>query len=214
MEKKRPSLSPPSEEPLTLDFDDDLHSSERQTVMPEFDVDAYAKEAMGAPDSAMRAIAASDVAVTMPPPVRSVAPDLSDVRPAPGPVPPPSNDQALADMRAYLVNQDFSSALVVAEALLEEDPNNREAKECVLRCQAALQAVYLRRLGSLHQVPVLALSKTELRQAAIDHRSGFLLSLMDGVSTLEMILDVSGMPMLESLRVVLGLVDQGVITLA
>ena len=193
---------------MTLDFDDDLHSSERQTVMPEFDVDAYAKQAMSAPESEMRAVAASDVAFTLPPPVGT-----SEGRKEPVP-PPPSHDQSLADMRRYLVNQDFSSALVVAEALLEDDRNDGEAKECVARCHAALQALYLRRLGSLHQVPLLALSRTELRQAAIDHRSGFLLSLMDGVSTLEMILDVSGMPMLESLRVVLGLVDQGVITLA
>ena len=97
--------------------------------------------------------------------------------------------------------------------LLEEDAKNPEVKECVRRCHSALEDVYLRRLGSLTKVPVLALSRTALREAALDHRAGFLLSLMDGVSTLEMILDVSGMSNLEVFRVTLGLVQQGVITL-
>ncbi len=212
----------PQLEALTLDFDDEVYSADRQTVLPEFDLEAYAREQMHAPDNDGRIHAPSDLAATRPPPVgipsllnNSVSsdPDRSKIRRISSAISIP-NAQALADMRAYLDERDYSSALVIAESLLDEDRGNKEAKACVQTCQAALQEVYLRRLGSLNQVPVLVLSLCELRDAALDHRSGFLLSLMDGVSTFEMILDVSGMPQLEALRVVLGLVQQGVITVA
>ena len=44
------------------------------------------------------------------------------------------------------------------------------------------------------RVPVVMVAREQLRWLSIDHRAGFLLSHVDGVSSLEMILDVSGMP--------------------
>jgi hypothetical protein len=71
----------------------------------------------------------------------------------------------------------------------------------------------LGRLGSLEQVATLAVDARELRALPVDHRGAFLLSQVDGVSTLEMILDVSGMSRLDALRILAGFVEQGTITL-
>ena len=52
------------------------------------------------------------------------------------------------------------------------------------------------RRGSARSIacPMVLVPRTQLRWLSIDHRAGFVLSLIDGSSTLEMILDVCGMP--------------------
>jgi len=47
----------------------------------------------------------------------------------------------------------------------------------------------------------------------MDHRAGFVLSLVDGVSGVEAILDVCGMPRAEGLRILQELIDIGAIAL-
>jgi hypothetical protein len=52
---------------------------------------------------------------------------------------------------------------------------------------------------ALDRVPALNVSPDQLLGAGLDHKTGFLVSLIDGVSTLEMIVDVAGMPKEEAL---------------
>ncbi len=59
--------------------------------------------------------------------------------------------------------------------------------------------------------PVIAISPDRLRRLPLDHRAGFLLSLMDGTMDLETVIDVSAMPTGDALRVVRGLFDAGII---
>jgi len=60
--------------------------------------------------------------------------------------------------------------------------------------------------------PVVALSADELRRLPLDHRAGYLLSLMDGTMDLETVLDVSAMPRAEALSAVRDLFEAGVVT--
>ncbi len=68
-------------------------------------------------------------------------------------------------------------------------------------------------LASNESVPVLAVDFGELRQFSLDPSSGFLISLMDGSTTVETLLDVCGMPPEEALRRLDHLVRQGVVRL-
>jgi hypothetical protein len=52
-----------------------------------------------------------------------------------------------------------------------------------------------------------------LKRLPLDHRAGFLLSLMDGTLDLETVVEVSGMPRDEVLRIVRDLYDSGVVDL-
>ena len=61
-------------------------------------------------------------------------------------------------------------------------------------------------------VPVLAMAATQMRGMQLDHRAGFILSHVDGVSSVETILDVSGMQSDEVLLLLQALVDKGIIT--
>ena len=62
-------------------------------------------------------------------------------------------------------------------------------------------------------IPVPVLRGAELRDLHLDRYAGFLLSLMDGVTTVEMLLDVCAMPTEEALRVLDELVRSGVVEL-
>jgi hypothetical protein len=73
--------------------------------------------------------------------------------------------------------------------------------------------MYVAKLGALDQVPVVAVPVEQLRWLTLDHRAGFLLSHIDGVSSLEEILDVSGMPRIVAMKIIHDLMQQKVIVL-
>jgi hypothetical protein len=89
---------------------------------------------------------------------------------------------------------------------------NTDAIECAEECRTTLQQMYTARIGPMDRVPVVMVPREQLRWLSIDHRAGFLLSHIDGVSSLEMILDVSGMPTLDALKILCELAQQRVIS--
>jgi hypothetical protein len=62
-------------------------------------------------------------------------------------------------------------------------------------------------------VPVLAVSLADLRELAVDHRAGFLLSRIDGETPIEGLLDLSAMPEDETLKLLRDLLDRGILVL-
>ena len=127
------------------------------------------------------------------------------------PVRSPEDDAQ--QMRDRYAAGDFSGALVLAEGILETDPGNRAAKRLAEKCREVLAKMYLARIGSLDQVVRVIVADDQLRWLSLDHRAGFLLSLVDGTSRVEDLLDISGMPRLEALRVFYTLLEQGAIAL-
>lgn len=123
---------------------------------------------------------------------------------------PTATALSLSDM--YAVG-DFSGALQEAERRLMTNPTDGEALRCAQDCRRVLVKMQLARLGSLQQVVHLAVPPERLQWLTIDHRAGFFLSLVDGRSTLEDLLDICGMPRLEALHLFVELNDQGIIDL-
>lgn len=136
------------------------------------------------------------------PPRRASAPQRSLM--------PPSTRREMVD-RFEL--GDFTGALSLADTLLEIDRNDAEAKRIAETSRNKLRAIYIGRLGALDQVPVMMIPHAELRWLALDHRAGFVLSLVDGTSSIEEIIDVSTMAQLEVLRTLYNLLSQNVISL-
>jgi HD-GYP domain-containing protein (c-di-GMP phosphodiesterase class II) len=65
-------------------------------------------------------------------------------------------------------------------------------------------------LGSLDRVPRLVRG-ADLGKHALDHRAGFVLTFVDGSTSVETILDASGLPRVELLRILIDLVKAGVV---
>jgi hypothetical protein len=144
----------------------------------------------------------------------------SDIPTKPPPEDPPSGTRRraeasdpLAEARAMLAGGDYAGALVLVEAELEENPIDKEAVQLAEECRRLLEKTYIQRLGSLDRIPMIRIDPADIKTLAIDHRGGFLLSLVDGMSNLEMVLDISGMPRLDALRMLFGFLQDGTIAL-
>jgi hypothetical protein len=117
----------------------------------------------------------------------------------------------VGEMEELYALDDLTGALRFAELVLGREPDNEQARRCAENCRRRLLALYSSKIGNLQAVPVPAMTETELRWLGLDHRSGFLLSRVDGMVTVEEVLDVCGMPRLEALKTLVDLLDRGAI---
>lgn len=115
-------------------------------------------------------------------------------------------------MRELEALGDFTGALDAAEAVLAESPNDDDVRAVRDRCRDTLMKMYTARVGSFDRVPMVIVPPEQLRWMSIDQKAAFVLHHVDGMSSLEMILDVSGMPHLDVLRILSDLVQQRVIS--
>jgi hypothetical protein len=137
--------------------------------------------------------------------------DAEDAGGAPMPPTPPPPSNPVEQMRDRFDAGDYSGALAIAETLLASDPSHRTAQQYADNCREMLCRLYLSRLGDKSRIPRVVMAPTQLRWLTLDHRSGFLLSCVDGMSSIEEILDVSGMAQIDTLRILNDLLQQGVI---
>jgi hypothetical protein len=178
------------------------------TLPPPFDLEDFARENLGRADER---IAPSD-RPTEPAPEdpasstrlrarASIAEGGSEV------------ERTRAELAEKFFAADYPGALALAEHLASLDPTDGSARDFAEECRRMLERAYAARLGSLDRVPVLAVGMHELRGRSLDNQAGFLLSRIDGVSTLEALLDVCAMPRLDALRLVTQLVEDEVLRL-
>ncbi len=120
---------------------------------------------------------------------------------------PPFDVQEFA--RVKMAQSDERLSLPDAPTLSPPSSGTHERAAVITLDEEAL----VERLGSLTRVATLTVSPTELRALPVDHRGAFLLSQVDGVSTLDMILDVSGMSRVDALRILIGFAELGIISL-
>jgi hypothetical protein len=126
---------------------------------------------------------------------------------------PPPTDPALREIADRYATGDFSGALVLAEGILDSTPEHAEALRYANNCRDVLTQMYAARLGPLDQRVTVAVPNDQIRWLSLDHRSGFLLSLVDGTSSVEELLDISGMAKLDALRILYALREERVIAL-
>jgi len=125
-------------------------------------------------------------------------------------VAPPPLDLA-GEMHDRFALGDFTGALRSAELLLGQDASDSEAAQVAATARERLVAFHLARLGGLQAVLGLKVAGAEVRWLGLDHRAGFLLSLVDGTTTVEEVVDLSGMPRHEALRLLAELLDGGAV---
>jgi hypothetical protein len=117
----------------------------------------------------------------------------------------------ISQVRNRFAAGDYSGALVVAEGMLEENPEHEEALEYAESCREMVRQVYLHRLGGGAKPLRIMMDQDQLKWLTLDHRTGFLLSRIDGETTVNELLDVSGMPALDALRILYELMQQEVL---
>lgn len=128
-----------------------------------------------------------------------------------GPPPDADLDALMTEARRKLQADDFTGAIEIVEQVLAGDPMHAEARSVLEENTTRLLAMYRSRLGKLSRTPRVKLRPQEITWQSLDHRAGFLLSQIDGRTTYEEIIDISGMSELEASRILARLVEHGVV---
>lgn len=160
-------------------------TSQRPTMVPPFDLEVYAQERMKA------AIAAEEAAAS-----------VSGIQ---------SSTDLFRPLRALMAREEHELALALANRLRLDRPDDVELDYYIEDCTLALVDRYEARLGALDRVPMSAVKRMDLARLELDPFSAFLLSQMDGVLSLESMIDISGVGRLETLRHLVKLLDGKII---
>jgi hypothetical protein len=122
-----------------------------------------------------------------------------------------TGETTIDEARRLLHEGEPEEALFLLARLLEQMPLDAEARKLSDECGIALERECWLGVGSPRTILSVAVSREDLKGFALDHVSGFLLSLMDGLTDIETLLDVSGLPHLLALRHLRGLVCRGIV---
>lgn len=120
-------------------------------------------------------------------------------------------DELMVQARRKQSVGDFTGSLQLVEQVLSANPEHVEARRYLTENTARLLEMYRSRIGKLTARPRLRLRPQEIIWQSLDHRAGFLVSQVDGQTTYEEIIEISGLAELEATRILARLVDQGVI---
>ncbi|HYS80405.1 MAG TPA: tetratricopeptide repeat protein [Anaeromyxobacteraceae bacterium] len=107
---------------------------------------------------------------------------------------------------------DFSGSLELIERILKLQPGHAEAREYLQQNESTLIAMYESKLGPPGAIPRLAIQPEEVMWLNLDHRAGFLLAQIDGTVNYEDLFALSGLPRLDTARILAALLQQGVIS--
>jgi hypothetical protein len=121
------------------------------------------------------------------------------------------SDYRRTQMRERLELGDYSGALVVAEEIASSGGADAEVKRVCEECRRVLIGMYESRIGSFDRVPEVLVAPHELIWRSLDAATGFVLSRIDGMSTFEDIVDVSGLPRFETCRILNQQLQDGII---
>ncbi len=131
-----------------------------------------------------------------------------------GSEPPPEEppvDRRLRDARALLDARDCAGALAAAEALLAEHAEDPRVVSLVEEARAGLADLYQSHLGEPHHVPRLAVPAVSLGAYALDRWAAYVISLLDGESTITQVVDLTGFSRLDTLRLLYELRQREVV---
>jgi tetratricopeptide (TPR) repeat protein len=106
---------------------------------------------------------------------------------------------------------ELDKAVAAVDLAMNEDPNSALAQKLLHRHRDQTMTVFQNFLGDMSRQPQLAKPLHELASAPISPRAAFLLSRIDGMLSIDEILDVSGMPRLEAYRHLCQLFLRGIL---
>ena len=120
---------------------------------------------------------------------------------------------SLDDIDDRLALDDHTGALQLARKRQEFYPDEAETARLIRRCEHVLRDMYLGKLGDAKRRVTIIMTTEKMRWLSLDHRAGFLISRIVDPTTLEELLDICGMPVLDALAVLCELQTQKVIEL-
>jgi len=119
----------------------------------------------------------------------------------------PTPDDIHREIADHFALGDYAAALHAAELQLGLDPDDEGARQYADTSRARLETRYTTRIGSLEYVFNLAVPAAKVKWLGLDPQAAFLLSLVDGQTSVAEVLDLCQMGKLEALRVFTELLE-------
>ena len=113
--------------------------------------------------------------------------------------------------RAAHRSGDRTRAVLALDLAVSEDPDSAITQKLIQLHRDEMCEIFQGYLGDAGGVPVMALGLSQLSGQNIDNRAAFLLSRIDGMLTIDELLDVSGMARVEAYRHLCVLVIKGIL---
>ena len=117
----------------------------------------------------------------------------------------------LKDAREALRREDLENALDLLQAATRFDPDPFEIEGYVDLVRSHLLKRYRERIGDPQMVPRLLVGAGEVKRFNLAPDAGFMLSLVDGSTSFEQLVSLSGMAAFEAFRNLSALLDAGIL---
>ncbi len=122
-----------------------------------------------------------------------------------------SPETALEVARTRYQLHDFLGVVDALRGYPVDSGGNTEIRNMLAEARSQLLRMYEAKIGSLERIPSVLISREEVIWLNLDHRAGFILSQVDGTVTYDDLISLSGMPRLDTVRILAELIDQVVI---
>ena len=182
------------------------HSDISPTPLRETDAEVFEQVAAEAPPDEQSGAALDLVAGSAAPALSVVAETAPAVFQGPDDV-----ATLMKGTRDMLELDDFSGALDLLGKLAEIVPDNDEVLQMRAEAQSGLISIYSSKIGDLGKIPRVSMAQDEIIWLNLDHRAGFILSLVDGHMSFDEILSVSGLELTYGMRILVQLLQERVI---
>jgi hypothetical protein len=123
-------------------------------------------------------------------------------------------DPVMEEARGLLRGGRLVEGLDLLETVARNEPGRLEVQALVELVRAALLHTYRRNVGSGARVPRVRIPPEQVLKYNLPASAGFLLSLIDGRTSVDELLALSGMDPFEVLRGVSNLLDAGIVEAA
>ena len=206
--RNSPDMMRTSEVP-TVD-QDALRAESRRTgntgEMPRFADDHATRPDAGAPGDAHTRQTAEHPLFEVP--VRGADGNVPrpDLQAAPAPQMTP-----LEAAQSLMKQGDIGGALRLLAETLDVSPNNLEVRQLHNKVRAIWTSIQIQRLAPLERTPRLMIPQGQIYGLQLDPQTMFVVSQVDGMSTLADLIDISGMHQLEAAEMLLLLIDDNII---
>jgi hypothetical protein len=119
----------------------------------------------------------------------------------------PAPDDVHREITDHFALGDYAAALHSAELQLGLDPADESARQYADASRTHLETRYTTRIGSVEYLFNLAVPEAKVKWLGLDPQAAFLLSLVDGETTVAEVLELCQMGRLEALRVFTELLE-------
>jgi hypothetical protein len=120
----------------------------------------------------------------------------------------------LEDAQLLLRGRDYEGALDLYQMAASLDPGRIELEGFVDLLRSRLAQRYRERIGDPGRIPKLLVPLDQITGVNLPADAGFVLSLIDGRTSFDELLSLSGMGPFEALRIFAGLLDAGIVEVA